>query len=60
MAEYNTITRAKRRVMHDLYMASAELRTAENRRKATADQLDRAKRGALGIDYEADGATAMV
>lgn len=37
--------------MHELYMATVELRTSESRRKTTADHLERAKLGELGIEF---------
>jgi hypothetical protein len=44
-------TAASRRAVHELDMAVLDLRLAEQRRRIADDQLERAKNGALGIEY---------
>ncbi|THG99648.1 hypothetical protein EW026_g2742 [Hermanssonia centrifuga] len=50
--EYTAISLATRRAMHELDLSSIDLRMAEKRRKVTNAQLERARAGVLGIDYD--------
>ncbi|KAJ3551966.1 hypothetical protein NP233_g12981 [Leucocoprinus birnbaumii] len=45
------------RALHDVEMASIDLRAAEGRRKIADAQLEKARQGALGIDYNPPEAT---
>ena len=55
ISEYANISKATRRALHELEMASFDLRTAENRRKLADMHLEKARMGVLGIDYVPDG-----
>jgi len=50
-AEYVQISKATRRAVHELEMASFDLHAAENRRKLANSHLEMARAGVLGIDY---------
>lgn len=50
-SEYANVSKATRRALHELEMASFDLRTAEKRRKLADTHLDMARMGVLGIDY---------
>ncbi|GBE82355.1 hypothetical protein SCP_0407390 [Sparassis crispa] len=50
-AEYAALSRATKRTLHELKMASTELRFAERRRALADAQLEKARAGILGIDY---------
>jgi hypothetical protein len=50
-SEYTHIAKATRRALHELEMASLDLRAAENRRKLADSHVEKARLGVLGIDY---------
>ncbi|KAI0079991.1 hypothetical protein K474DRAFT_1705240 [Panus rudis PR-1116 ss-1] len=49
--EYATLAKASKRALHELDLASIDLRLAEQRRMVADAQLDKARAGQLGIDY---------
>ncbi|KAF8630409.1 hypothetical protein AX15_002960 [Amanita polypyramis BW_CC] len=49
-AEYVQLAKNARRALHELDMATLDLRAAEARRKVTDSHLDKARSGMLGID----------
>ncbi|EPQ58402.1 hypothetical protein GLOTRDRAFT_98973 [Gloeophyllum trabeum ATCC 11539] len=49
--EYAELNRTSRRALHELEISSFDLKLAEERRKVADAQLEKAKVGALGIDY---------
>ncbi|KAH8108180.1 hypothetical protein BXZ70DRAFT_44081 [Cristinia sonorae] len=49
--EYSTIHREQQRILHELTLATFDLDLADKRRSITTAQLDKARVGALGIDY---------
>lgn len=51
ISEHVGVSKASRRALHDLEMASLDLWAAENRRKLADIQLEKARAGVLGIDY---------
>lgn len=53
-SEHKNIVKATRRALHELDVATLDLRAAEFRRKATSAQLEKAKAGVLGVDYVKD------
>ena len=50
-SEYTHISKAARRALHELEMATLDLRAAENRRKLADSHVEKARLGVLGIDY---------
>lgn len=54
MGEYVNAEKAKLRAMHELQMAQFDLEAAMFRRQIADAQLDMARQGKLGIDYERD------
>lgn len=52
--EYESIDMAKRRALHELDMASLELKLAVERRIKADAQVEKARAGVLGIDYVPD------
>jgi hypothetical protein len=50
-SEYTNIARATRRALHELELATIDLRAAEMRRRVADAQIEKAKAGALGIDH---------
>ncbi|OBZ75726.1 hypothetical protein A0H81_04436 [Grifola frondosa] len=50
-SEYATIAKATRRALHELDMASIDLKMAERRRAIADAQVEKARAGALGVDY---------
>jgi hypothetical protein len=50
-SEHANIAKAARRALHELEMASLDLRAAENRRKLADNHVEKARLGVLGIDY---------
>lgn len=52
--EYAAISNGKQRALHELDLASRDLKLAEQRRAVADSQLEKARAGALGIDYSAE------
>jgi hypothetical protein len=50
-SEYTHIAKATRRALHELELATIDLRAAEMRRRVADAQLEMAKTGTLGIDH---------
>lgn len=50
-AEYAAHSKAVKRALHELEMASMELELAERRRAVADAQLEKARIGQLGIEY---------
>lgn len=50
LQDYDQVSRSTRRALHELDMATIDLRMAENRRKIAAMQLEKARHGVLGVD----------
>lgn len=50
-SEHTHIAKAARRALHELEMASLDLRAAESRRKLADSHMEKARLGVLGIDY---------
>lgn len=50
-SEYTSISKAARRALHELEMASWDLRAAEDRRKLADSHVEKARLGVLGIDH---------
>lgn len=44
------MAKATRRALHELELATIDLRAAENRRKVADSQVEKARAGVLGID----------
>ena len=55
--EYKTMLLQKQRTSHDLQLAELDLRAAQMRRMITEDQLERARMGELGVEYNGIPAT---
>lgn len=49
--EYVNVTRARSRALHELDMASIDLKAAEKRRTIADAQFEKARFGALGVDF---------
>lgn len=56
--EYDEILKATRRAMYEQEMANIELTAARMRREVASSQLEKARVGLLGIDY--DGISGLV
>ncbi|KAF5372946.1 hypothetical protein D9758_001679 [Tetrapyrgos nigripes] len=52
--EFGNIHKTTRRALHEFEMSTFDLRAAMARRKSTATQLELARAGMLGIDFEGD------
>ncbi|KAG6854936.1 hypothetical protein C0991_009759 [Blastosporella zonata] len=50
-SEYTNLAKETRRALHELDMATIDLRAAELRRKVADNQYEQARSGALGIDF---------
>ena len=57
-AEYGETLKAARKAMHEQEMAEIELAAARMRREAADSQLEKARFGLLGVDY--DGVSGLV
>lgn len=55
--EYKTMLLQKQRTSHELQLAELDLRAAQMRRMIAEDQLERAKMGELGVEYNGIPAT---
>lgn len=53
-AEYKALAKATRRALHELEMATIDLRAAETRRIIVQAQAEKAKLGLLGVDYQTE------
>lgn len=56
LTEHAPLARAARRAVHELELAALELRAAEGRRRAADGQLEKARAGVLGIEFEVERA----
>ncbi|OCH95489.1 hypothetical protein OBBRIDRAFT_720338 [Obba rivulosa] len=54
LAEYEALSRATRRALFEVDVASIDLRLAESRRQIAEKQVEKARAGVLGIDYVAE------
>ena len=52
--EYTTISKLTRRAIHELDMATIDLRAAETRRRIADSQMEKARAGVLGMDAMQD------
>ncbi len=52
MEEHLRTAAAVRRSVHELELSSIDLRMAEQRRRVADEQLEQARAGSLGVDYE--------
>jgi hypothetical protein len=50
-SDYLNIIRSTKRAHHEMDITAIDLRAAEMRRKVADGQMEKAKAGALGIDY---------
>ena len=57
-AEYDEILKATRKAIYEQEMAEIELAAARMRREVADSQLEKARLGLLGIDY--DGTSGLV
>lgn len=57
-AEYGETLKAARKALHEQEMAEIELAAARMRREIADSQLEKARVGSLGIDY--DGVSGLV
>ena len=55
--EYKAMLLQKQRTSHDLQLAELDLRAAQMRRMIAEDQLERARMGELGVEYNGIPAT---
>ena len=55
--EYKAMLLQKQRTLHDLQLAELDLRAAQMRRMIAEDQLERARMGELGVEYNGIPAT---
>lgn len=59
VSEYTQLGKGTRRALHELDTATIDLRAAELRRRVADVQYEKARNGALGVDYmPTDGNTA--
>jgi hypothetical protein len=52
VAEYAEISKAARRAVHELEMSNVDLNAARMRREIADAQMEKARIGLLGLDYE--------